>query len=349
MARSVPAIRKEEVSRLYDQARGCYEKKRYEHAVQYLEKLFKFDRKHLPAHRLRANIYKQQNNQIAYSCELRMAAEIEDAEAVDFFTLADHLEKNGQNEEALKYYDKAIQCDPKPLYLERAGDCACKLQNWSLAAKRYQRIIGEDSAEADVFHKLGYALFQENKLDESFSVLRQAVHLQNGNIQTDVLLGRLYRRKKIYSQAAKYFEHAIQSDPQNAPAYYWWASLLYEQGEFQAAAETIKKASQLEPDNINYCLLHSRCLWAAGHHTEGIEVLSPLINLENPSADVLLTYSGLCRDAGKAEEAIPVIESTLKRFPWQPQLKAEYGFLLMETGRIKQAMDYFNPIPTYKK
>ncbi|RJP34635.1 MAG: tetratricopeptide repeat protein [Candidatus Omnitrophota bacterium] len=348
LAQSVPAIRNEEVSRLFESAKNHFEHRQYTEAMRLLDQVFKFDRKHLPAHRLRANIFEQQKNRIAYVCELRMIVEIEDAAAEDFFVLAEALEAGGQLEEAVAFFEKAAQRELSPKYLERAGDCYGRMGNWSKAAIHYRKLLRAFPAELHVYHKSGYALFQDNRPDDSFTVLRKAIRKQDDSSISHELLGRLFRRNKAFAPAAESFARATELDARNASAFFWWASLLYDQGEFDEALEKVKTALRLAPDQMAYRILTARCQSALGQHAEGIETLSSLLAVENPSVDVLLAYSSFCREDGQAAKALDLVEKTLKRFPWQPQLRAEYGFLLMEAGQVKEAVNYLNPNPFAK-
>jgi len=69
LANSIPAVRQEEIQRLYQQARLDFQRKNYNETLQTLNDLFKFDRKHILAHRLRARFFQVLNNKVADLCE----------------------------------------------------------------------------------------------------------------------------------------------------------------------------------------------------------------------------------------------------------------------------------------
>ncbi len=348
LAQSVPAIRREEITKQFEQARKKYEQKKYQEAMKFLDQVFQFDRKHLEAHRLRAKIFHHQKNRLAYISELRMITGIKEARADDFFTLATVLEEGGQIEDAFPLYKQAVQRDPNSQYLERIGDCCRRLKKWKDAISYYRQLIQQHSPEPMVYHKLAHTLYDAERLDESFEALRRAIRKIDTNAHSRLLLARLYRRSKLLNKAEESFAKAAKLDPENDTILYSQASFFYDRGEFQQALEIAETILQRTPDHMPYRLLAARCLGAQGKISDGLERLSPLLSDDQPTVDVLLAFSSICRENGQVNRALEILEETLKRFPWQPQLRSEYGLLLIHAGKMKAALDYLNPNPYAK-
>ncbi len=349
LSASVPSIRKEEVTRLYQEAKSAFEKKYYQESAQILDKLFKFDRKNLGGHRLRAEIYKARGNRIAFLCELRMIAEIPDAEARDFTTLADVLLEDGQTDDPFMLYEKAIAKQPSRENLERLADLSCQMRRWYRAVQLYQQILKTYPDDAGVMHKLGAALYEDNRKEEGFDILRNAIQLQDNNAQSHVCVGRMYRRLKDTRMASQSFARAIELEENNADAYYWRSVVRYDRAEFEEALQEAQKAETLEKERPRNVLHLARCKAACNQPSEAIEILEPLLKDANPAVDVLLAYSEFCRQCGRVEKALKPLGDFVKRFSWQPQIRAEYALLLTEAGRLEEASQYLNPNPTKKR
>ena len=99
----------------------------------------------------------------------------------------------------------------------------------------------------------------------------------------------------------------------------------------------------LDGKRNRHLLLLARCYGACGQFPEAVDALKPLLNVSVPAVDVLLVYSEMCRKGGMAEQAVEVIKAFLIRFSRQPQIRAEYGLLLVETGQLEEAQTYLQP------
>jgi tetratricopeptide (TPR) repeat protein len=342
-AQKIPSIREEEVTRLFELAEKSYQQKNYKEAMGLLDQLFKFDKQHLDGHRLRANLFKEMGNKVAFMCELRMIVKIDFAEARDFYYLAEILEEGGQLEEAFQFYEEAVAKDPSIRNLEKVGDLSSQMRRWFRAIQVYQQILKQSPYLGRVMHKYGRALLENNREEEAFNVLRQAIEIKDDNALSRVCVGRIYRKQSAFHDAVESFQRAVELDDTNVEAYYWWGSMLMDRGEFDEALQRATRAVELDPGRTRNRLLLGRALGNIGRFEKALETLEPCLSASPPSVDVLLTYSEMCRNANRAESAIEVLGAFVKRFPHQPQIRAEYGVLLVQAGRLEEARTYLQP------
>lgn len=344
LAETIPAVRAEEIGRLVDEAAQAFRSRKNREALSVLDQVFKFDKKHLEAHRLRASVYQAIGNKIAYNCELRMITEINDAEASDFYAFAKAMEAAGQDEEAFGAYQTASEKEPSPTYLEAWGDACGRKQRWYLAVPAYRSIVKQQPRNASALHKYGIALFENNQEDEAFDALRTAIRTHDHDPRSRICLGRIYRNRRMDEESVKSFQRSIELDQSNPEAYYWLATLLLDRGDFDQALKQARIAFDMDSERVRNRLLLARCLDASGDSSEAIAVLDHCFESNaNPSLDVLLTYAQLCRNAGQVDQALERIDPVIKKFPRQPQLRAEYGLLLLYAKRIEDATSYLNP------
>ncbi|MBI1387365.1 MAG: tetratricopeptide repeat protein [bacterium] len=343
LASAVPSIAENQVQALYESAREAFQAKRYKTALSQLDQLFKFNRFHIKAHRLRAKIYNRIGNAIAFKMELRMIVEIPDAEAFDYYALAESLESSNL-EEAFTYFQKTVEKDPRIKYIERWGDAAMRLRRWQAAVQAFTRIVKQKPHRAETLHKLGICLFESN-LDEdrAFEVLRAGIRQKDDSAASQVALGRIYRNRKMHEPARKAFTRAIELDESNPDAPYWLAMLDYDEGEYLEAQAYARIACEIEPARPRNLILMAKCAAAMGETGRAVQVLEDWLASRDPALDVLLTYSDMCRRLRTPQKAIEAFEPVVKRFPRHPQLRSEYGLLLLDSGRFKEAASFMNP------
>ncbi len=342
-AQKIPAIRDEEIVRLFERTQKSFHQKNYKEALGFLDQLFKFDKQHLPGHRLRADIYQEMGNKVAFMCELRMIIKIDLVEGRDFYRLAEVLYESGQIEEAFAHYEDAILKDPNCKYLEKLGDVCNELRRWYRAVQVYQQILKQSPKLGRVMHKLGRALLENNREEEAFAVLRQAIQIKDNNSNSRVCVGRIYRRRSAFQDALESFQRAVELDQNNVESFYWWSAMLFDRGEFLEALSHAQKAVELDSERVRNRLICSKALGALGRYKEALDVLEPCLSAATPSVDVLLTYSEMCRNSNLEDKGIDVLGVFLKRFPRQPQIRAEYGVLLVQAGRLKDAKEFLQP------
>jgi len=341
-ARKIPSIREEEVERLFFRAKKLAHKRSKE-ALSIIDKIFQFDKEYVLAHRLRAEIFQSMGNKIAYICELRMIIKIDLAEARDFYTLGNVLYENGQIDEAYGLYEDTVSKDPCQKFLERLGDVAMEMKRWFRAIQVFQQILKQTLHLARVMHKYGLALLENDREDEAFDILREAIQIKDDNSDSRVCLGRIFRKRSAYQEAYDSYEKAVQLNDRNEEAYYWWGAMLMDRGELDDALPNAEKSVEFDPKRTRNRLLLARCLASFGRHKEACETLVPCLSAKIPSVDLLLTYSEMSRNSGNEEKAIEILGEFVKRFPRQPQIRAEYGVLLVQVGRFEEANQYLEP------
>jgi len=342
-AQKIPAIRDEEVLRLFELAYNSYTQKDYKEALSLLDQVFKFERQHLRGHRLRADIYKEMGNKVAFMCELRMIVKIDFAEACDFYLMADVLSEAGQMDEAFGFYEDAVKHDANNKYLERLGDVCVQLRRWYRAIQVYQQILGQSPTLGRVMHKLGRALLENNREDEAFDILRQAIQISDDNADSRVCAGRIYRKHSAFQDALESFQRAIELDANNMEAYYWWGAMMIDRGETEEALRLAQKAVELDTQRVRNRILLAKTQGALAHYSEALETLDPCLSAQTPSVDVLLTYSEMSRNSNNLTKALDILGGFVKRFPHQPQVRAEYGILLVQAGRLEESREYLQP------
>ncbi len=343
LAEKVPAIRIEEIQRLYEKAKEEFNKKNFHETLQILNQLFKFDRKHLLAHRLRVRVFQLLNNKIASICELKVIVEFEDAEGYDFYTLAEALSADGHTDEAYFYYEKAALLQPEPQYLERFADLASVNGHWYRAIEAYKKMLAQNRHYFPALHKLGRAYFEYKKEEEAYQTLKQAIETEDSRSLSQLIMGQLLRRRCAPQEALNSFKRAVELDAHNAEAYYWLGLQYYDAGEFSEALIHAMEAVSREPDRVRNTLLLARCYEALGKFEDANEVLEPIVLRENPPVDALLHYSEIARKGGFISNAREMMEHLFERYSHLPMVRTEYGLLLLASGEFQRASQYLHP------
>ena len=274
-----------------------------------------------------------------------MICEIDDSEGKDFYALAEVQIAAGKYEDAFALLESAVRKEPFPKFLERLGDISCQLGHWYRAVQVYQQILRKNRAQVRVKHKLGNALFEDHREEEAFTILREAISQRDDFANSRVCVGRKFRQLKATFLAEQCFSKAVELDSNNINANYWWGMLAYDRGEFEKALNHAIKVDQMDPDRPRNKILLAKCYAAMGRYDEAIASMQHTVSriTPPPPVDTLLCYSEICRTAGKTDKALLIIEPFHKRFQYQPQIRAEYGLILVMAGRFREAAQLMAP------
>ena len=171
----------------------------------------------------------------------------------------DYNDKLRNAEERLNDKDELVQTQKELLNAKNARIAELEEQNKGLQAqsaewaKRYAKY--DPANETDEMYAEALRLFQENKLDEAIAVLDDAkiqADLQHAKTQAANryrLKAQSYVAKFNFANAEKYYQQAIDADPENFDNLHEFAVYLYKQNQFLKAQPLYEKALTLAKDD----------------------------------------------------------------------------------------------------
>lgn len=151
-------------------------------------------------------------------------------------------------DEALQYYDKAVQCNPKFLdgYFNRANT-AYELNEHYSALKDIETIINNYPDTSTVFFLQGLVLTRLRRFDDALYSFRQALALDKASSEILVNLGTVHYYKKDLDSARYYLNRAVELDPGEANALNALAMVEAEAKNYDKAADLLDKALTMHP------------------------------------------------------------------------------------------------------
>lgn len=162
------------------------------------------------------------------------------------FLWGTHSDYQGDYQEALKAYEKALVCDPKadyirekiPLLILKTGDVERAI-NWLLEAIK------------DFPEKNSYKLFlaniyiQEQQLELAIALYHQALLNDPANETIKTKLGLLYTNIKDYDTAEKIFQELLKADDGSYFTHLSFARMLKQRNSYESSFRQYEKALDL--------------------------------------------------------------------------------------------------------
>ncbi|MFQ6101706.1 MAG: tetratricopeptide repeat protein [Anaerolineae bacterium] len=129
------------------------------------------------------------------------------------------------------------------------GRVLFEAQEWTLAARQFERALSHNPDYPDAHAYLGHALDHNSRPDEALRHLRQAVALAPDSVVAHIFLGLHYDRLGDYAAARAEYEAAYDLDPENPATCVEIGQTWAAEGRYVAADIWLREAVSLQPDD----------------------------------------------------------------------------------------------------
>lgn len=160
------------------------------------------------------------------------------------------LNIQGSVQEALTYFKKATEADPKdPVAWMGLGSCYAGLERTEDAvhAYRYPTIINPENAEAHFVLALYYKVLEN--YTSAMDSLREVIRIEPEHRWAYFVMGQLMQKTGEYAKGIEYFQKALSLEPEDAATLQMLGISYGQNGEHQKAIEYLKRAIRSDPEN----------------------------------------------------------------------------------------------------
>jgi tetratricopeptide (TPR) repeat protein len=231
----------------------------------------------------------------------------------DLAARAEHLEEQGQFEQAAAAYRQILQIDPH-----------------SIAA----------------FNRLGALSVRQNKFEEGIHYYRQALALNPYEFGTNLNLGIAYIKMQDYGHAAHPLGVATESEPGDFQARELLGVALVGEDDYARAIPQLEAASRLNPQDAATVYLLDRAYLENKQYAQALATFDKLKSLD-PGSPWLNTLQGQAYDGlGNYNQAIAEFEAARQQLPGDATVRFSLGFMYWKVrrypeaeGELQQALD----------
>lgn len=202
--------------------------------------------------------------------------------------LANALAATGQNEEAVKYYTRAINNLIRPVDQATA---AYNMGNALRALNRYDDAIKAYAFAASLSHygpaynNIGTIYAQFEKYDEAISYYLQALAAMPVFAQCEVNLANVYAKTGQPALAEQHFLRAIQENNDYADAHYHLALLYAQENKYADAAREFATTARLVPNTAELHYSLGFCLAKLGQMDQAAQEFEAALKINPNYAD----------------------------------------------------------------
>lgn len=179
--------------------------------------------------------------------------------AEDWFLKGVEAGKSGNNEKAVKYYEKAHYLDPKDeniLYnwgttLSRLNKCEAAIDKFEKAIERHEKGILTNPNAAIVYYNWGNVLVKLKRFEDAIDKFEKANKINDKDIDIYCNWGNALRELNKYEDAIDKFEKANKINKDDEDIYCNWGITFVKLKQYEKAIHKFKETIEIAHSFIN--------------------------------------------------------------------------------------------------
>lgn len=205
-------------------------------------------------------------------------------------------------------------------------------------------------AWASLAYTYGYSYMYFNATDVNLTEARrsseQALRLAPHLAESHVSSGIAYCMSQSYKKAEGEFERAIECDPRNFRAWYFFGRAKVQEGDLERALKLFERASRVRPEDFQSVLLQAQLYTSLGDHDKalavtrlGIERVRSVLEL-NPENNRALNMGAFALlRLGDVEEAKNWMSKSMRNAPMDSIIQYNGACFYSLAGDPEKALD----------
>ena len=250
--------------------------------------------------------------------EMFRAKEKKSTRAERMYAVGASLRRLGKQEEAIRYFERALEIDPKcAMAWAGKGASLDSLDMISDAVRCYDRALEIDPRLSHVWNNKGISLERLNMLDQALKCYEKALEIDPKFFVAWVNKANALKKLGRADEAITCYDRALEVNPEYVPAWLGKGNILFNLGRFKEALQCFDKVLERDFKNAEVLKMKGACLLELNRADEALLCFERAIQIESPFEDASLWLGkGLCLERlGRFEEAIECCDKAIEYEP----------------------------------
>ncbi|MEH6987203.1 tetratricopeptide repeat protein [Cytobacillus firmus] len=222
--------------------------------------------------------------------------------------LADILSAGGAFEEALPYYEKAL----------------------------------DDKLEINTLFSYAFTALQAGFNRTAIEKLTELKELDPEYHSLYLYLAQAYEREEEAASGLEAVKEGLKQDEFNKELFFYGGKLALKNGNEKESEDMFRQALALDPEYVQAAILLNKLLLQQERYEDVIEITEMLNELEEPQ---LIWDSAVAfQHIEEYSEALNKYQLAYTFFKQQPDFLSDYGYFLAEEGKREEAAEIFNTL-----
>lgn len=241
--------------------------------------------------------------------------------------------------EAIDSYKKAMEIRTDPVFIENCGLAYERNGNFEEAEKYYLEALEVDPESAKLFNRLGVFYHDQTQYEKSIGYYLKALEREPNNLLFLENLALAYSMKNDYGAAIEIYEKFLQISPANAKILNAMGVIYYNQQQYESAIEMYHKALEIDKDNFLYTKNLGLALRVSGFNDEAIETYKRANEINDSDYIVWNELGVLSYNEYDNENAIAYYQKAIELQPGDPVLYSNLAMVFNAQGKPDEALN----------
>jgi protein O-GlcNAc transferase len=204
----------------------------------------------------------------------------------------------GENEAALRWFDKALQADPG-LFEARLNKTAAlfELARYAQARTLAEQLVADEPRRAEACLNLGNVLVHTGKSKQGIKLYKKALELQPGYVEAHYNLATLLGSRDDLAHTISYLERRLREQGESIQNLGMLAAAHQAAGHLSESEIICQRILERQPDNIAALVTLGSCLSSGGDSAAALAIYQRVVQLDGSqvamASNVLFEYNNV--------------------------------------------------------
>lgn len=252
------------------------------------------------------------------------------------------LERIGSLTEAQNCFQKAAKLAPDYFdALYNGGVLYLKFNEFALAREVFRNLALRYSASSTLFVSLGKAERGCGDLDAAALSYRNALDLDEKNVDAYYNLAICLKEQKCISEALRMYDKVLELQPNHVDSLINKGVIFREIGRPEAALEAYEKAELFSPQDVRVTTNKANILSDMLQHETALCLYDQALGIDAFYADAWYNRAAVLQELGKYDEALKSYERAIQIDESFAEAYWNKSLLLLLTGNYREGWQYY--------
>lgn len=254
--------------------------------------------------------------------------------------LADLMMQTGQFDEAIALTNRLIGLNPEETrYKRNLAAIYLKLERPASAIVQYEEILKQNPNDKATLGQLSSIYIALQDFQKALDTSLRLYALDSSDDRVNFTVGSLLAELDRADEAEKYFDRAIELNPDDPRYFSNWAYLYVDRRNYSKAIEVLQQGTLHHPRSADLWGLLGLAYQRAGQDSSALKALDYALELDATQLGPYINLGLIYDERGEFEKALEVYDQALAIAPDDPLLLNNYAYLLAQRKvRLDEAL-----------
>ena len=257
------------------------------------------------------------------------------------FGLADCYKALNKYQKAIEIWEQYLVHDDRNItVLTRVADACRKIRDFKKSRELYLKVLDMEETNAYALIGIGHLYYDFKEYKDALYYWTKMLEINENAVDIRVLtsIGNCHRKLKTFAQGIKYFERALEMDPENFYVLFGLADCYRGMNQQYRSIEYWNRILKNDPDNKVILTRAGDAYRNTGDYKTAEEYYNRAMEIDF-DIYAALGLALLCKGQGKYDEAVEKLNDLIKNDPKNYRLYIDLADCYLKMNKKDQAIE----------